>query len=145
MEDVFTIVVFPLDEAGLKLNGEKSYFLPKKLEILGHWIESRLIKPDHGKLNWIQLDCKTVTRVKILIGTLSYFRKFIPKFSNIIRPILDLWTAPDITWIEQHATIAEEVMRTLEAECFLKLSSYDRLFHVATDYSGIGIGGILLQ
>jgi RNase H-like domain found in reverse transcriptase len=36
-------------------------------------------------------------------------------------------------------------MRKLEADCFLKLPSYDRPFHVATDYSGIGIGGVLMQ
>ena len=90
MEDVITVIVTSLDAAGLKLNGEKSCFLTKRLEILGHWVESGVIKPDHGKLSWVSLDCKTVTQVKSLIGALSYFRKFIPKFSDIIRPILDL-------------------------------------------------------
>ena len=79
-----------MEEAGLKLNGEKSCFLTKKLEILGHWVEAGLIKPDHEKLNWLDLNCKTITQVKSLIGALSYFRKFIPKFSDRIRPILDL-------------------------------------------------------
>jgi Reverse transcriptase (RNA-dependent DNA polymerase) len=90
MEDVLTIVITSLDSAGLKLNGEKSCFLTRKVEVLGHWIESGLIKPNYGKLNWLQLDCRTVTQVKSLIGALSYFRKFVPKFSDVIRPILDL-------------------------------------------------------
>jgi hypothetical protein len=90
MEGTITIIVNSLSAAGLKLNGEKSCFLTKKLEVLGHWVESGVIKPDHGKLNWVKLDCTTVTQVKSLIGALSYFRKFIPKFSDIIRPILDL-------------------------------------------------------
>ena len=93
----------------------------------------------------MQLDCKTVSQVKSLIGALSYFRKFVPKFSDIIRPILDLQTAPAIAWTEEHTLIVERVMRKLEADCFLKLTSYDRPFHVATDYSGIGIGGVLMQ
>ncbi len=46
MESVVTLVVNALDTAGLKLNGEKSCFLTKKLEILGHWVESGVIKPD---------------------------------------------------------------------------------------------------
>jgi hypothetical protein len=90
MENVLAIVITSLEAAGLKLNGEKSCFLTRKVEVLGHWIESGLIKPNHGKLNWLQLDCRTVTQVKSLIGALSYFRKFVPKFSDVIRPILDL-------------------------------------------------------
>jgi hypothetical protein len=61
MEGTITIIVNSLNAAGLKLNGEKSCFLTKKLEILGHWVESGVIKPDHGKLNWVKLDCTTVT------------------------------------------------------------------------------------
>ena len=61
MEGIITIVVDSLCAAGLKLNGEKSCFLTKKLEIFGHWVESGVIKPDHGKLSWVQLDCKSVT------------------------------------------------------------------------------------
>ena len=61
MEGIITIIVDSLSAAGHKLNGEKSCFLTKKLEILGHWVESGVIKPDHGKLSWVQLDCKTVT------------------------------------------------------------------------------------
>ena len=53
MEEIITIVVDSLSAAGLKLNGEKSCFLTKKLEILGHWGESGVIKPDHGKLSWV--------------------------------------------------------------------------------------------
>jgi len=61
MEDIIWRIVTALEEAGLKLNGEKSCFLTKKLEILGHWVEAGLIKPDHEKLSWLHLNCKTVT------------------------------------------------------------------------------------
>ena len=53
MEGIITRIVDSLSAAGLKLNGEKSCFLTKKLEILGHWVESGVIKPDHGKLSWV--------------------------------------------------------------------------------------------
>ena len=43
--------------AGLKLNGEKSNFLTKKLEILGHWVEAGLLKPDTRKLKWLRTEC----------------------------------------------------------------------------------------
>ena len=57
IEQIIYKIVDALDEAGLKLNGEKSCFLTKKLEILGHWVESGLIKPDNEKLRWLQLNC----------------------------------------------------------------------------------------
>ena len=47
MDQIIGKIVNALTEAGLKLNGEKSCFLTKKLEVLGHWVESGLIKPDH--------------------------------------------------------------------------------------------------
>lgn len=53
MEQVISKIVVPLDEAELRLNCEKSCFLPKKFEILGHWVEAGLIKPDYEGLNWL--------------------------------------------------------------------------------------------
>lgn len=51
MEHIITKIVTSLDQAGFKLNGAKSCFLALKLEILGHRVESGLIKPDYNKLN----------------------------------------------------------------------------------------------
>ena len=48
-------------EAGLKLNGEKSCFLTKKLEVLGHWVEAGLLKPDSEKLRWLKVNCTTTS------------------------------------------------------------------------------------
>ena len=50
MEDILTKVCEAMTEAGLKLNGEKSCFLTRKLEVLGHWVEAGMLKPDSEKL-----------------------------------------------------------------------------------------------
>lgn len=85
-----------------------------------------------------------MTQVKSVIGALSYFRKFIKNFSDKIRPILDLQTADKIEWTREHTQIVEDIMDHLEKDCFLKLPSYDRPFEIFTDYSGQGIGGVLM-
>ena len=78
------------------------------------------------------------------MGALSYFRKFVPKFSQIMRPVLDLLTAEEVVWKPEHTKAVEEVMAQLKKDCFLKLPSYDKPFYVATDYSGLGIGAVLM-
>jgi hypothetical protein len=87
-----------MSEAGLKLNGEKSCFLTKKLEILGHWVEAGMLKPDSEKLQWLKTECTSPTEVRSLMGALSYFRKFVPKFSDKVRPITQLMTVKEVDW-----------------------------------------------
>ena len=62
-----------------------------------------------------------------------------------MRPVLDLLTAEEIVWRPEHTKAVEEVMTQLKKDCFLKLPSYDKPFYVATDYSGLGIGAVLMQ
>ena len=88
--------------AGLKLNGEKSNFLTKRLEILGHWVEAGYLKPDSEKLRWLKIKCTSVSEVRSLLGALSYFRKFVPKFSTIMKPVNDLLSATEVIWKEEH-------------------------------------------
>jgi hypothetical protein len=52
-----------------------------------------------------------------------------------MRPVLDLLTAEVVEWTPEHDKVVSQVMATLEERCFLKLPSYDRPFHVVTDYS----------
>ena len=102
-----------MEEAGLKLNGEKSSFLTKKLEVLGHWVESGLLKPDVDKLKWLRTECVNHHEVRSLLGALSYFRKFIPGFSKKMKPVIDLLTANPVEWTDTHEAAVKEVMQQL--------------------------------
>ena len=61
-----------------------------------------------------------------------------------MRPVLDLLTAEKVEWTPEHHQAVLQVMKRLEEDCFLKLPSYDKPFYVATDYSGVGIGAVLM-
>ena len=50
MEAILDKVVASMQAAGLKLNGEKSCFLTRRLEVLGHWVEEGMLIPDADKL-----------------------------------------------------------------------------------------------
>ena len=144
MEELIDYVVKQMADAGLMLNGEKSNFLTKKLEVLGHWVEAGLLKPDTNKLKWLRTECVNHHEVRSLLGALSYFRKFIPGFSKRMKPVIDLLTADPVEWTDEHERAVKEVMDRLQSDCFLKLPSYDRPFYVHSDYSGVGIGAVLM-
>lgn len=61
MASILDYVCEAMTLAGLKLNGEKSCFLTKKLEVLGHWVEAGLLKPDSEKLQWLNVECTNVS------------------------------------------------------------------------------------
>lgn len=63
-----------------------------------------------------------------------------------MRPVLDLLKQDSVVeWRYEHTKAVNEVMDVLKEQCFLKLPSYDRPFHVVTDYSSYGIGASLMQ
>ena len=68
-----------------------------------------------------------------------------PKFSTIMKPVNDLLSAAEAIWKEEHTQAVHKVMDRLEEDCVLKLPNYEKPFYVATDYSGVGIGAVLMQ
>ena len=62
-----------------------------------------------------------------------------------MKPVIDLLSSEQVEWSSLHEQAVSEVMSHLQEECFLKLPSYDRPFYVHTDYSGVGIGAVLMQ
>ena len=81
-----------LGEFGLLVILEKSKFLFNELECLGHVISKRGVSGDPKKLAAISemkspMDKKGLRRV---LGTLNYYREFIPRFSSLALPLTEL-------------------------------------------------------
>ena len=79
------IIFQKLIDAGLKLKESKCDFFKKEIHYLGHLISSEGIHPLPEKLDTI---CnmprpKTPKEIKQFLGLCSYYRKFIPRFSDI--------------------------------------------------------------
>ena len=68
---------------------EKFSFLKKHMQYLGHIISGDGIRPVPEKLSSIQnMPCPyTSTEVKQFLGLFGYYRKFIPRYADIARPI----------------------------------------------------------
>ena len=78
-----------LREVDLKLKMEKCSFLKKHIQYLGHIVSGDGINPVPEKLSSIQQMPQPYTpkEVKQFLGLVSYYRKFIPRYADIVRPL----------------------------------------------------------
>ena len=78
-----------LRSADLKLKEVKCNFLKKHIQYLGHIISGEGITPVPEKLESIQemLPPTKPKEVKQFLGLIGYYRKFVPHFSDLARPL----------------------------------------------------------
>ncbi|GFW65231.1 retrovirus-related Pol polyprotein from transposon 297 [Trichonephila clavipes] len=77
---------------GLEINFGKCQFLHRKIEFLGHIIENNKLLPSPSKTKSVvnYPEPKTTKEVQRFLGLTGYFRKFIPTYSVIAKPLSDL-------------------------------------------------------
>ena len=82
------IVLSTLVNAGFSFNFSKCSFLKTSILYLGYVIQNGEVRPNPGKVYALSsLPAMTVTQLRQFIGLASYFRKFIPKFSQLLKPL----------------------------------------------------------
>ena len=76
-------------EVDLKLKMKKCSFLKKHIQYLGHVVSGDGLKPVPEKLSSIQQMPRPYTskEVKQFLGLVGYYRKFIPRYADIARPL----------------------------------------------------------
>lgn len=108
------------------------------------------ISPDLKKLNtlWSIGVPKTGKEVQSLLGLLNYMRDYIPRFAHIAEPLERLRNINgSIThlWTDKHDESFNILKKVLAENMTLKMPDFTKKFHLATDASNYGIGGILFQ
>ncbi|KAL1920943.1 uncharacterized protein VTP21DRAFT_11578 [Calcarisporiella thermophila] len=135
----------------LKLNRDKCRFGQRQLKYLGHTISAGGVAVDESKMEklmWMPRP-QSIRDVRCFLGLASYYRRFIPKFSNIAMPLHQL-TSKDQEW-RWREDVEEQAYQTLRAALVKPpVLAYpnpdlDREFHLITDASGEGLGAILEQ
>ena len=94
-----------LQQAGLKVNANKSWFAQEELEYLGYWITRNGIQPAQEKVSAIQ-NISAPTKKKELrrfIGMVNYYRDMWIRRSDVLAPLVALTskTTP-WKWTEEH-------------------------------------------
>ena len=135
-------------EIGIALNKDKCRFGLQEIPFMGHVVSSSGLKPDPAKIEAIVKMKPPVDKagVERLRGTVNYLSRFVPKLSDVMRPISDL-TRPDVewTWDSVHDKAFEEIKRLLTQAPVLAYFDSTKELSIQCDASGQGLGAALLQ
>lgn len=87
--------------------------------------------------------------MKRFLGTATWYRRFVPKFSTIAGPLNSLTStskkAPPFKWTEEADSAFKNLKQRLVSAPVLACPNYNLPFEVHTDASNFGIGGMLTQ
>ena len=142
------IIFGRLKEAGLKLKRSKCSFMKLHIEYLGHLISENGIEPMPDKLTAIKEmpAPRSPKEIKQSLGLVGYYRKFIPRFSDIAKSLMQP-TRHDMLF--QWCSKCEFAFQTLkEALCtkpILKFSDPQKPYVLSTDASKYAWAGVLKQ
>ena len=137
-----------LREAKLKLKESKCNFLKKHVQYLGHLISGEGIEPVPEKLESIKQmpTPQTPKEIKQFLGLIGYYRKFIPKFSDVARPLTNL-TKKDVPceWTPECTKTFEMLKNLLIQEPILKYPDPGKPYTLYTDASKYAWSCVLTQ
>lgn len=140
-----------LSDNNLKAKLQKCQWMQRQTKFLG-WVVSRDgISPDPSKIKAI-LDFPRPTNTSDLRrfnGMCNFFRKFIYKFSHVMKPLTEKQNAPSPwgpnDWTPEMQSAFDTMKKLLTSTPVLALPDFKKQFEVMADASGIGCGAVLLQ
>ena len=141
---------------GLKLRLDKCTLLQREVKFLGHVVDREGVRPDPDKLvavrNWPPPT--TVRDIRAWLGLSGYYRRFVPSFAAMARPLNDLligvpndakFNLRKITWTSACQTAFDALKTALTQAPVLAYADYTQPFIVYTDASNRGLGAVLAQ
>ena len=142
-----------LKAAGLKLKASKCHWFRKSTKYLGHIVTPEGILCDPDKIESVKQwpAPQTVTEVRQFIGFSSYYRKFIPNFSEIAYPLTELTKTINkpkfqkFKWTEDCEAAFSKLKELLISSPILAYPTAEDEFVLDTDASNYAIGAVLSQ
>ena len=125
-------------EADLKLKDSKCNYFKTHVHYLGHLVSGKGIKPLPEKLESVKkMPAPTTPKeIKQFLELVGYYRKFIPRFANIARPMTNL-TKQDVPfeWTLQCQASFEMLKDALITSPILKYPDPNKPYTLLTDAS----------
>lgn len=138
-----------LKEHNLKIQLDKSEFMCKEVAYLGHIVSNEGVKPNPAKIEAVKNFPipKTQKEIKQFLGLLGYYRKFIPNFAKLTKPMTTCLKKGRVINIEnkEYRQSFEDSKILLINAPILQYPDFEKQFIVTTDASNFAIGAILSQ
>ena len=135
-----------LDKAGLRVKMKKYEFMKPEVDYLRHKIDKTGLHPLPDKVKAIQ-DAPTplsVHELKLYLGLLTYYNKFLPKLLSTLFPLYRL-LRKDFQWswgVEKERAFSKSKELFASTKCLILFDSSLPLI-LACDASAYGIGAVL--
>ena len=144
LEEIF----IRLRKFGLKMKREKCSFFKKHIQYLGHLVSEDGFELLPEKLESIRKmpAPRTAKEVKQFLGLIGYYRKFVPHFADISRPLTKL-THHNVVleWTDQCSKAFIYLRELLMEYPILRYPDPKQGYILYTDAGGIGWSGVLTQ
>jgi hypothetical protein len=142
------VVLQRLREHHLYAKLSKCDFWLKEIKFLGHTISQAGIAVDPDKvqevMNW--KPPTTVRQIRSFLGLAGYYRRFIPDFSRIAKPITELLKKESkFVWGQKCEDAFHALRQHLTTTPVLAQPDSSKPFDVYCDASGTGLGCVLMQ
>ncbi|RXN16347.1 Transposon Ty3-I Gag-Pol poly [Labeo rohita] len=148
------LVFSRLRQHGLKLKPSKCFLLRPEVRFLGHIISSTGLQVDMDKVQCLEAwpTPTKVREVRQLLGFMSYYRRFVPRFAQLAKPLHALVgkgnqgkSAEPFIWSEECQTAFSKLKSCLMSPPILAYPDFQCPFILTTDGSRNGLGAILSQ
>ena len=144
-----------LDSVGLKIKLKKCSFGEGRIGVLGHVVSAQGVEPDPAKIRAVKefpkppekaADKAKKKHVMSFLGLCSYYRRFVPKFADIARPLHRL-THIDrpFEWSQEADESFDKLREALAACAALKFPVPNHPIEIHPDASDYGLGAVLVQ
>ena len=130
------------------LKPEKCLFEQKRMDFLGVVLENGTIQMDPAKVQGV-VDWphpKSVRDVRAFLGFTGFYCYFVPNYSIITRPLIDLTKKATLFhWEARQETAFLTLKCHMCSKPVLRQPDYTQPFFLATDMSAYGVGAVLSQ
>ena len=144
LEDVFQ----RLRNAGLQLKTSKCHFGLDEVQLLGHSVSAKGVRPLESRVEAIKnlTPPNTVKSLRSFLGMASYYRKHIPHFSSVAFPLTELTKAKTpFIWGPDQQGAFDALKNALVTAPILAHPNVNKPYILYTDACDYAVGGLLVQ